>query len=220
MKANFEASEPDGAGEAPFADRDDEVVQVGSDSRKQKALARLRAMGLAPSSGDAASQDRAREQWLRQLAEDFPDKFSRGIGEGPKESQRPRARWEAKSEHHNDAVLKTWLFVLGLHGDPFIEFDWELRDVWLSPTGRIWLDAPGEGQPTLYLGGHCVKDVQLFPVGQDGAVKQIEGKDVYALRIDFPGARFTRKKYVAAFDAATRDDWIRICSTLVPRKDG
>jgi len=223
MRDNVAASEPEPVSEAQVSDalaNDDQGLE--SDSTRSKGMARLRSLGLAPSSGDSSSQNRTREQWLRQLAEDFPDKFNRATRGNV---AKPSAKWESAAERCEDSILNSRLFILNLHGDPGTEHDWELRQVWLSSNGRIWLNAPdgntakGSGSPTLYLGGHYVWDVQLFTVGQQEAVSMIDGFPVYALRIDFPGARFTRKKYFAAFDVETRDDWLRICSSLTPAKD-
>merc|ERR1712194_626528 len=118
-------------------------------------------------------------------------------------------------ERLEDAILSSNLFILNLHGDPLTEKDWEPRKAWLSSNGRIWLTngAIFRGRPTLFLGGHCVSDVQVNPVGRSEAVARINGAPVYSLRFDFPGARFTRKKYFATTSSQARDDWIRKCSS-------
>jgi len=193
------------------------------DADRAKCLARLRSLGLAPSSGNSAAQGIACDQWMRQLKEDYPDKFSKTelapISFG---NARPARKREVDTESREQAIIKSNLFILDLNGDPTSENEWQPRQVWLSRKGRIWLGDPHnpKHRPSLYLGGHCVSDVQFSPVGSNDAVARINGAPVYVLRIDFPGARFTRKKYFATSSVETRDAWIRICSSHTPAKNG
>lgn len=186
-----------------FEDDDD----ASSDGSNAEALSRLRALGLTKrSSGDTMANARTCELWLRQLADDYPDKLSRvsGAAEPPVNSKMP-----------------SWLYVCKIHGDPLAESSWQLRKVWLSATGRVWLgspDADKHGNAVLFLGGCTVRDFiisQVKPGGEE-AVANICGKTVYPFKIDTPGARFSRRRYFAAKELDVRSMWIRICNTLVP----
>lgn len=207
MNGTVSASQMGGAN---IEAREEDVLEsAATDCTRAKGLARLRSMGLAPRSGDPAAQAIAKDQWLRQLKEDYPDKFSKAVRPEAKPS-----KWESAPEQMEDALIKSKLFVLNLHGDPTSAEDWVLRHAWLSRSGRIWLRGQGYNpRSTLYLGGNTVSDAQFFQVGHTEAVSSIQDVPVFVIRVDFPGARFTRKKYFAATTAETRDDWIRICSS-------
>lgn len=188
---------------------------LGNDDLRSKGLARLQSLGLAPSSGNSKAQQIACNQWLGQLKEDYPDTFNKAKQKTSFGEVEPSQSFEVEAERLEDAILSSNLFVLDIHGDPSTEKDWESRKAWLSSSGRIWLtnSAVIRGCTTLYLGGHCVSDVQVSPVGHSEAVARINGAPVFVLRFDFPGSRFTRKKFFATTSAQARDDWIRKCSS-------
>lgn len=210
---------------------------VAPSTRMDAAIQRLRKYGLGLASpGMPEERGKARQQWLRQLAEDYPEAFCRALREEAEDGSGAVVEEEheeegpevvtgcgAYEERIEDAVLASHLWVLDLHGNPSNELDWQPRQVWLSRTGRIWLAPREDGhscspdtRPTLYLGGECIFKLQVIPVSCSVEIsKTLGGQPAHAMRIISPGARVARVKYLAATDSETRDRWVRICSTTV-----
>eukprot|EP00747_Dinoflagellata_sp_TGD_P080930 gnl/TRDRNA2_/TRDRNA2_161091_c0_seq1.p1 gnl/TRDRNA2_/TRDRNA2_161091_c0~~gnl/TRDRNA2_/TRDRNA2_161091_c0_seq1.p1 ORF type:complete len:835 (+),score=135.38 gnl/TRDRNA2_/TRDRNA2_161091_c0_seq1:67-2571(+) len=217
--------------DAAASDDDDDA-----DSKVGAALRRLRARGGsrgAPVS-QGASRSQVKDQWLQQLREDYPDTFCRAKCKaervGSKEPQgstdkiveEPESAFAVQEEPRADALLDGSLWVLNLHGDPLCEQDWLKREAWLSRTGRLWFgalqDAEGSAA-TLALGGHRVSELLILPARRGSeAVATIGGQPAFAMRIDFPGARFERKKFLAASTSEARDKWIMVWNNAALQK--
>lgn len=177
-------------------------------SKAGVVMERLRRKGIAqaaPVTADAAAV--ARVQWMRQLAEDFPEEFARAKNEDPRICLR------------EEAILASSLYVCALHGDPRQEKDWEMREVWLSLMGCLWLGDRAGGAPSLLLGGASVADVLVAPARQGVDTTAFLGTSpLHAFSIEFPGARFTRKKYLASEDKETMEKWVATCAVLDVRR--
>lgn len=180
------------------------------DGDRIKLPAHLRQRGLSEAivrsgSGELVSQGEAKRQWLHQLAQDYPEEFCNC----------------ANTERCEDALIRSNLWVLDLHGDPCNERFWNLRNAWLNNTGCLWL-GPREGEAelsTLYLGGESVANLQVLRARTGvETVATLGGSCIYPFRIDLPVARFARQKYFAAQDVETCDLWIRTCRMLLQSK--
>mmetsp|Transcript_39803 Transcript_39803/g.71581 ORF Transcript_39803/g.71581 Transcript_39803/m.71581 type:complete len:557 (+) Transcript_39803:63-1733(+) len=199
------------------------------EGRLAAVMEKLKRRGLRQASGPQASggADRsAVEQWLKQLAEDYPDEFCQTWTFGsPGASLVPPCKsLEHALSAHDDpgrARISSQLWVLNLHGDPLNPEDWQKRLAWLSASGRLWLgpsEAEGSGPCSLQLGGEIVPDLQVMRARSQDVPELIDGSPVFAIRIEGMAARYLRKKLLASDKEETIQDWIKACLTPVSLK--
>lgn len=211
------------------------ATQDGDESRVSVAIARLKSRGLRSRAAEAAegagdgSQTTAVEQWLQQLAEDYPDEFCQiGMQGIPGSSLVPpcKAIDEARAarDDPSNARISSKLWVLCLHGEPLREADWQLRVAWLSSSGRLWLGQEGSEDPvpcSLQLGGEIVPDLQVVRARRFvDYPEKIRGESVTAIRIEGTSGRYPRRKILASEDPRVIEDWIETCLLPVQRKKG
>jgi len=203
---------------------DNEDADPSQDPVTAGAIMRLRDMfpgAISSSKNEMTTPLKiARQQWLQQLHEDYPSEFCKVsvLGEqllspyADVDDDQQRIMPESRSK----ALLDSQLWMLNLHGDPLDERDWQCKGVWLSNTGRLWSESPtdADARPVRHLGGASVRDVQVSIVSSSQAIVSIDKREVFVFKIDLPGARFSRMKYLAALDTETRDRWVRICTAM------
>eukprot|EP00933_Yihiella_yeosuensis_P021460 TRINITY_DN16972_c0_g4_i1.p1 TRINITY_DN16972_c0_g4~~TRINITY_DN16972_c0_g4_i1.p1 ORF type:complete len:652 (+),score=153.67 TRINITY_DN16972_c0_g4_i1:131-2086(+) len=213
---------------------DEDIKDQGSDeSRLAAVIEKLRHRGLkavsgggaSAAGGDADSKKRATSQWIRQLAEDYPDEFCQVSRAGiPGTLVPPSAHLQnmlAASDHDEAPKLQSMMWVLNLHGNPLRERDWVRREVWLSPAGRLWygaVEGQGPAPASLQLGGENVTELQILRARQGiDTIAVLHGRQIYGIRIDLPGARYTRRRYIATDDEDVCEEWFTVMTTPIVR---
>lgn len=114
-------------------------------------------------------------------------------------------------------LLASRLWALQRHGNPHDEHHWtRLRQAWLTDKGQIWLQSEEQdGSDEAFLGGARFGDLQFQPVKRRlEAVATIQDRPAHAFCIAWPQQRHARKRYLAACDAETCEEWARACTTL------
>eukprot|EP00930_Biecheleria_cincta_P073762 TRINITY_DN61051_c0_g1_i1.p1 TRINITY_DN61051_c0_g1~~TRINITY_DN61051_c0_g1_i1.p1 ORF type:complete len:603 (-),score=114.23 TRINITY_DN61051_c0_g1_i1:11-1765(-) len=209
------------------------VSQDGDASRVSMAINRLRSRGLrgrgaqaTEGAGDGSHRN-AVDQWLQQLAEDYPDEFCQKQMQGiPSTSLAPpcKAIQEAVAARDDpgNARICSKLWVLCLHGEPLREADWQLRVVWLSSSGRLWFGQEGSEDAvpcSLQLGGEIVPDLQVVRARRYVDYPEtIRDQSVTAMRIEGTSGRYPRRKILASENAQVVEEWMEACLLPVQRK--
>lgn len=197
--------------------------------RMETAVKFLRQRGLVLStlaSGDNVPRGSGARDWMRQLAEEYPDELCKVTQSGMKDFMLVGHEGGVCSHHPKearaDALIDSRLWVLNPNGHPNDSAEWTSREAWLSPTGRLWI-APDSEQmighsPCLYLGGKRVAELSVTQVSRGwDTVSSLDGKPIYPFSVELPRGRLgcTRNKYFAAEDRETCEKWVRACQTLM-----
>jgi len=113
-------------------------------------------------------------------------------------------------------LLASRLWALQRHGNPHDEHHWtRLRQAWLTDKGQIWLQSEEHGNDEAFLGGARFWELRFQPVKRRvEAVATIQDHPAHAFCILWPQQRHGRKRYLAACDAETCEEWARACTTL------